>query len=1189
MKKISNKSLLKKFSSLRAAYLIIILAIFLSSFFIPNSSKNTTEIDNDFNDISRIPLLADADSNLFEGNEISLNITDYGNLYDDNQDVSLNNQEELNLNYYLDDVHDWKVSKIETQINSIQDTREWVQNNDYTEVNTYRVNVSLSNIWDTSPLRHNYTEDLAPDPSNPSNIHTEIIQNNASLIRVHFDRFEIETDWDIVCFYDENNVLQSADTGKKAAFFSPWIKTTHLKITMDTDGLIQWWGYDIDYYEYVYDGIEYSDSYDHWGYNNGTNVNNFGSNTIDNETAMYVSLVGELARDATYDNIEATYYEDEFSEVYQNITIPRGQIIDGYLSFDYYAEYAMSSNENFMYCAINNQIIYSKGLRNIVKYGGRRTWLSTGNINLDLWLNTSIFDDIKNDQDYIISIGIMSGASITYSGFDELYQQLFWFDNLSLELTTLANSSQSDINLTINGYSLNQGNQWGDSDLNMTGTWDVNPVVLTVNTSSPSLSFELDTYLYGYHNTSSRVGQTTLEGTSYEILENGTIYWEFYHNLFIPNQYFDNEFIIDKPKNWEILSVLDPYFLPVSYEGGNVGDDYIFLNKSSAAYPGWWKFIATSPNFIQEENVETSKNNQWGISEFQTGNIGQIKAQINFSSEIPKDLDQTFANLTIYNPEGVIWFEDGAVPLANGTVLFSNFNIAAQNSTGGIHNFTIFWGNGTSVGGLKSNFILTHDSYITLLRPDDAKLDNRTGGSVGDIIPLRIYLRDSENDNPISNAILSFNWTSGPVSMVEIGLGLYDAIIDTSDLGVLGLYTIVVLSYKIGFGNSTFNLEINLGEDTVLQRLGSDSSIVINQNSTITFYYYSEVDDEGITGATITVNITNPMYYSVTETTPGTYSILINTVFLGSTGIYQLIFDFSAPGYEPQTHIYQFNIVNPPPPSGSNPYLELIIIISIAVITVLGALSIRSYVILPRKRRREADLLSRTQRFKDIQNIQAIVCIHRDSGIPLYTKSYSILEKHKKEIFSGFIQAILTVGEEMVGRKEENGNLDELGEEDGSRTILELDFKYFFCLICDRQDLRVIFVLTERASDRLKSVISDLSLGAMLELSEQIGNWDGAIHEFEARFPVIINKYVELYFKEAFTINNAEFIAKIRKENELNSMETRILNVIYSFTQGKKEFYLKTIFEIIHEKNEDVVIDGIEGLIKKQVIIPSTK
>ena len=121
---------------------------------------------------------------------------------------------------------------------------------------------------------------------------------------------------------------------------------------------------------------------------------------------------------------------------------------------------------------------------------------------------------------------------------------------------------------------------------------------------------------------------------------------------------------------------------------------------------------------------------------------------------------------------------------------------------------------------------------------------------------------------------------------------------------------------------------------------------------------------------------------------------------------------------------------------------------------------------------------------------------------------------------------------------------------------------------------------------RLK--ISDLSLGAMLELSEQIGNWDGAIHEFEARFPPIINNYVELYFKDTFKINNAEFIAKLRKDGELNSMETRILNVIYSIAQSKKEFYLKTIFEIIHEKNEDIVIDGIETLIKKQVIIPST-
>ena len=1187
MKMNSYNSYSSKFSILRLSSLIILLVIFLSSSFIIFGTNNNLSMGRDNSKLSQQPSLSDPDSTLFEGNEIPLNITDYGNLYDDNQVISLTNQEKLDLNYYLDDVHNWEISKVQTQINNIQDTREWVNNNDYSDVNNYKVYVSLSNIPDTSPPRHNYTADLDSDPSIPANIHSEIIQNNASLIRVHFSQFEIETDWDIVCFYDENNVLQYAETGMKGAFFSPWIRTTHLKITMDSDGSIQWWGYDIDYYEYIYDGIEYYDSFDQWGNNSETLVDNYGSNTIDNETAMYVTLVGELNRDGT---IEATYYENDFSEVYQNITIPRGQVLDGYISFDYYAEYAMSSNENFMYCAINDQIIYSKGLRDIVEYGGRRTWLSSGNINLDLWLNTSnIFENIKSNQDFNISVGIMSGGSITYSGFEELYQQVFWFDNVSLVLITAANSSQSDINLILNGYSLNQGSQWGSSYLNITGNWDVNPLVLTVNTSSPSLSFELDTCLYGYHETSSRVGQTTIEGTSYEILENGSIIWEFFHNFYMPAQYSDNEFIIYKPKNWEILSVLDPTYLPVSYEGGNVGDDYIFLNKSSASYPGWWKFVATSPNFIQKENVKISRNNQWGISQFQTGNVGQIKAQVNYSNEIPKDLDLTIANLTIYNPEGAIWFEDSAVPLANGTVLFSNFNIAAQNSTGGIHNFTIFWGNGTSVGGVKSNFIITHDSYTTLLRPDDAKLDNSTSGSVGDILPLRMYLRDSENDNPISNAILSFNWTSGPIYMVEIGLGIYDAVIDTSDLGALGLYTIVISSYKIGFENSTFLLEINLGENTVLQRLGSDSSIVINQNSTITFYYYSEVDEEGITGATMTVNITNSNYYSVTETSPGTYSVFIDTTFLDSTGTYRLIFEFSAPGYESQTHIYQFNIVNPPPPPGTNPLFYLIIIISIAVIAILGALSIRSYVILPRKRRKEADLLSRTQKFKDIENIQAIVAIHKDSGIPLYTKSYSILEKHKKEIFAGFIQAIITVGEEMVGKREEGKELVAIDEEDGTRRILELDFKYFYCLICDRQDLRIIFILTERASDRLKNQISDLSLGAMLELSEQIGNWDGAIHEFEEKFPPIVKNYIDLSYKEPFTVNSADFIARLRKEGSLSSMEIRILNVVYSIAKSKQEFKLETIFELIHEKNKDIVIDGIETLIQKKVIIPSSK
>ena len=177
----------------------------------------------------------------------------------------------------------------------------------------------------------------------------------------------------------------------------------------------------------------------------------------------------------------------------------------------------------------------------------------------------------------------------------------------------------------------------------------------------------------------------------------------------------------------------------------------------------------------------------------------------------------------------------------------------------------------------------------------------------------------------------------------------------------------------------------------------------------------------------------------------------------------------------------------------------------------------------------------------------------------------------------------------MVGKREEGKELVAIDEEDGTRRILELDFKYFYCLICDRQDLRIIFILTERASDRLKNQISDLSLGAMLELSEQIGNWDGAIHEFEEKFPPIVKNYIDLSYKEPFTVNSADFIARLRKEGSLSSMEIRILNVVYSIAKSKQEFKLETIFELIHEKNKDIVIDGIETLIQKKVIIPSSK
>ena len=52
-------------------------------------------------------------------------------------------------------------------------------------------------------------------------------------------------------------------------------------------------------------------------------------------------------------------------------------------------------------------------------------------------------------------------------------------------------------------------------------------------------------------------------------------------------------------------------------------------------------------------------------------------------------------------------------------------------------------------------------------------------------------------------------------------------------------------------------------------------------------------------------------------------------------------------------------------------------------------------------------------------------------------------------------------------------------------------------------------------------------------------------------------------------------------------MEMRVLNVIYSIYKGKREFELYTIIELIYEENKDLVIDAIESLITRQIIIPN--
>ena len=221
MKNRSNNSLFKKTSALRIANLTIILAIFLSSSFLIPNSNIIPEKDRDFNDFSQIPLLADSDSVLFEGNENALNITDYGNLHKYEQQVAVSNQGSVNLTYYFDDMHDWEASRIDNLIYDIQDTRNWVNNSGFKSPTIFRE-------YQVSQTTHPYVQ------NHPiGNLVDTITEaNNPTYMRAHFVDIGFERYYDYFYILDENDQIQLiTDTFSRSNVYSPWISGDTMKFT----------------------------------------------------------------------------------------------------------------------------------------------------------------------------------------------------------------------------------------------------------------------------------------------------------------------------------------------------------------------------------------------------------------------------------------------------------------------------------------------------------------------------------------------------------------------------------------------------------------------------------------------------------------------------------------------------------------------------------------------------------------------------------------------------------------------------------------------------------------------------------------------------------------------------------------------------------------------------------------------
>jgi hypothetical protein len=155
----------------------------------------------------------------------------------------------------------------------------------------------------------------------------------------------------------------------------------------------------------------------------------------------------------------------------------------------------------------------------------------------------------------------------------------------------------------------------------------------------------------------------------------------------------------------------------------------------------------------------------------------------------------------------------------------------------------------------------------------------------------------------------------------------------------------------------------------------------------------------------------------------------------------------------------------------------------------------------------------------------------------------------------------------------------------GIEKIIELDFKHFNFFISDYKDLRVIFILKDKASERFKNKTVEFLSSLDMKVSDKLKRWDGSVNAFNDVLPPLLETHFHLSYREKFKINPDINITRITKEGEFSKIGKRLLNVIVSMNRVQEEFYLEDTLTTFDGKNKDKLIEALEILITNQIII----
>ena len=223
------------------------------------------------------------------------------------------------------------------------------------------------------------------------------------------------------------------------------------------------------------------------------------------------------------------------------------------------------------------------------------------------------------------------------------------------------------------------------------------------------------------------------------------------------------------------------------------------------------------------------------------------------------------------------------------------------------------------------------------------------------------------------------------------------------------------------------------------------------------------------------------------------------------------------------------------------------------------------------------------QKFLDVLNIKHIILISKDSGLlvidyPISGAGVDI------ELLSGFIQANITFSERSTELNLYTGY-------EQNKIFYEFQYQNFNILLKNGEFLRVAMVLDNKASDSLKTLVTDFLIEYEGRYLDKIGTLvrTGKL-EFEHTLDFFIDTFnIKLVFPHVLTHT---FLPSVLESIEKNPFQKAIIDLARELLASKQFFFLINLIDEVQKIVENIganrILYEIHQLIDKNVIIPTT-